>query len=86
MLSLIKIVYLVRVFQNLNFLVTMFITVVNEIFYFMILFSIFLLSFAKSFSVIGVDTTSYGRVPNLFANFIQILRCSMGDFSIIHPN
>jgi len=47
MFSLIKILYLVRVFKQLNFLVTMVITVVNEIFYFILLFSVFLLTFAE---------------------------------------
>jgi len=44
--SLIKIVYLIRVFQQLNFLVTMLITVVNEVMYFLLLFSAFILTFA----------------------------------------
>jgi len=63
MFSLIKIVYLIRVFRQLNFLVTMFNTVVNEIFYFMILFLIFILTFAESFHIVGVDIESYGRTP-----------------------
>ena len=57
--TLLKVVYLIRVFQKLNFLVTMFITVVKEIESFMILFSIFVLTFAESFSLIGVDVSSY---------------------------
>jgi len=61
--TLIKVVYLIRVFRQLNFLVTMFITVVNEIKSFMILFLIFILTFAKAFHLIGVDITSYGRTP-----------------------
>ena len=85
MFSLIKIVYLIRVFRQLNFLVTMFNTVVNEIFYFMILFCIFLLTFAQSFSVVGVDIESYGRTPNIVAHFISVLRLAMGDFSMIDP-
>lgn len=47
MFSLIKIIYLVRVFKQLNFLVTMVITVVNEVQFFMLLFSVFLLTFAE---------------------------------------
>jgi len=83
--SLIKIVYLVRVFQQLNFLVTMFITVVNEIYYFLILFTIFLLTFAEGFSILKVDISAYGRLPSLFSYAMSILRCAMGDFSIIDP-
>jgi hypothetical protein len=83
--SLVKIVYLVRVFKQLNFLVTMLITVVNEIVFFMILFSIFLLTFAECFNLLEVDVTSYGRLPRILAHVISVLRCSMGDFSLIDP-
>jgi len=48
----------------------MFITVVEEIQYFMILFSLFLFTFAESYHVIEVDTTNYGRTPPLFSHFI----------------
>ena len=67
MFSLIKILYLVRVFKQLNFLVTMVITVVNEVFYFMLLFSVFLLTFAECNHILQVDTSSYGRTPDLIA-------------------
>mmetsp|Transcript_42439 Transcript_42439/g.65116 ORF Transcript_42439/g.65116 Transcript_42439/m.65116 type:complete len:147 (+) Transcript_42439:2601-3041(+) len=48
-MTLAKIVYLIRVFRQLNFLVTMLMTVINEIFFFMILFAIFIVTFAQSF-------------------------------------
>ena len=83
-LTLAKVVYLIRVFKQLNFLVTMLITVVNDIFYFMILFSMFLLTFSMSFEVLEVDMSAYGRTPTLMSYFISVLRCAMGDFSIIH--
>ena len=83
--TLIKVVYLIRVFRQLNFLVTMFMTVVSEVFYFVILFTIFLITFAESFSLVGVDVSAYGRIPGLFGHFVQILRCAMGDFSILNP-
>ena len=86
MFTLAKIVYLIRVFRNLNFLVTMFITVVQEIFYFMILFTIFIFTFAESFHVLQVDRENYGRTPDIMAHFIQVFRCAMGDFSIININ
>lgn len=85
MFSLIKIVYLIRVFRQLNFLVTMLITVVNEVMFFILLFSIFVLTFAQCNHIVGVDISSYGRVPELLANFLAVLRCSMGDFSLIDP-
>mmetsp|Transcript_27885 Transcript_27885/g.42171 ORF Transcript_27885/g.42171 Transcript_27885/m.42171 type:complete len:122 (+) Transcript_27885:1337-1702(+) len=62
----------------------MFITVVKEIYYFMILFSIFLLTFAETFHIVEVDIESYGRVPALLAHLISVLRLSMGDFSLIN--
>ena len=82
-MTLAKVVYLIRVFKQLNFLVTMFILVVREIFYFMILFTIFLLTFAESFHVVEVDISSYGRTPPILAYVVSVLRCAMGDFSII---
>lgn len=85
MMSLVKIVYLVRVFKQLNFLVTMLITVVNEIVFFMILFSIFLLTFAECFNLLEVDVSAYGRLPRILAHVISTLRCAMGDFSLIDP-
>ena len=84
--TLAKVVYLIRVFRQLNFLVTMFITVVNEIFYFMILFTTFLITFAQSFRIVEVDMSVYGRAPAMLGYSISVLRCAMGDFSIININ
>ena len=81
--TLIKVVYLIRVFRQLNFLVTMFITVVKEIYYFMILFLIFALTFAEMYHLMQVDVTPYGRTPKLFSYIITVIRCAMGDFSLI---
>ena len=68
--TLAKVVYLLRVFRQLNFLVTMLMVVVNEIFYFMILFSIFLLTFAESFQTVQVDVSLYGRTPGILAYMV----------------
>ena len=84
-MCLVKIVYLIRVFKQLNFLVTMIITVCKNIVFFMILFSIFLLTFAQCTMLMQVDISAYGRTPSLMAHFIAMLRCSMGDFSLIDP-
>ena len=83
LMSLVKIVYLVRVFKQLNFLVTMLIIVVNEIVFFFVLFSIFLLTFAECFNLLEVDVSTYGRLPRLMSHILSVLRCSMGDFSLI---
>ena len=85
MMSLIKFVYLVRVFTNLNFLVTMLMTVCSEVGFFMLLFSIFLLCFAECNHIMNVDIEAYGRLPPLVSHFISVLRCAMGDFSVIDP-
>lgn len=79
MFSLIKIIYLVRVFKQLNFLVTMIITVVNEVMYFMLLFSVFLLTFAECNHIVDIDVVSYGRTPKLIGQFFGVLRLAMGD-------
>ena len=84
--TLVKVVYLIRVFRQLNFLVTMFITVVKEIYYFMILFTIFCLTFAETFHILEVDIESYGRLPGIVAHLISVLRCAMGDFSMINTS
>jgi hypothetical protein len=85
LMSLVKIVYLVRVFKSLNFLVTMLEYVINEVVYFMMLFGFFLLTFAECNHIVDVDVTPYGRIPGLIAHFITILRVSMGDFSLLDP-
>ena len=63
----------------------MLITVINEIVFFFVLFSIFLLTFAECFNLLEVDIGSYGRMPKLMSHVISVLRCSMGDFSLIDP-
>jgi hypothetical protein len=86
LLCLIKVVYLVRVFSKLNFLVTMLITVCSEIGYFMLLFGIFIVSFAECNHIMEVDVVSYGRLPELVGHCISILRGAMGDFAMINNN
>jgi len=83
LLTLVKVVYLIRVFRQLNFLVTMFITVVHEIQHFMILFIIFIITFAEAFHVVRIDITPYGRINESLALVIAVLRCAMGDFAMV---
>jgi len=85
LLCLFKIVYLVRVFRNLNFLVTMLMTVIVEIYSFMVLFMIFLLAFAECYHILLVDISAYGRTPELAAHALATLRMSMGDFALLDP-
>ena len=65
--SLIKFVYLVRVFKALNSLVKMLTTVVQEVKYFMVLFMCFLVTFAECNHIIMVDIGAYERTPALLA-------------------
>merc|ERR1712226_385062 len=83
MLCLSKVVYLCRVFSQMNFLVTMLMTVISEVMYFMLLFFIFLLFFAQCNQLIGVDVVPYGRCPHLISHVLAMLRCAMGDFAPI---
>jgi len=85
LLCLIKIIYLVRVFKDFNLLVTMLIIVVQDLFYFMILFMIFITAFAECYHILIVDISAYSRTPTLFAHFMATLRLSMGDFSYLDP-
>lgn len=85
LLCLSKVVYLVRVFRNLNFLVTMISTVIEEIVDFTVLFVIFLFAFAEMNHVLDVDITTYGRVRPIVAHFLNALRTAMGDFATLDP-
>lgn len=85
LMSLVKVVYLIRVFKHLNFLATMLVSVCNEVIFFFILFTIFLLTFAECFHIMQVDVSAYGRTHPLVSHFIATLRSSMGDFAMIDP-
>jgi hypothetical protein len=85
MSCLLKIIYLIRVFPKLNFLVTMLMKVCSEVGYFMLLFGIFIITFAECNHIMLVDNTVYGRMPELMGHFISVLRGAMGDFSMIDP-
>jgi len=85
LLSLVKRMYLLRVFRYLSFLVMMLIQVGNDVKMFMFIFLIFNLTFAECFHIVDVDVTSYGRMPELLSLTIAVLRAAMGDFSIIDP-
>ena len=85
MLCLSKVVYLVRVFKSLNFLVTMISTVIEEIVDFTILFAIFLFAFGEMNHVLDVDVNNYGRVPNIISHVLNALRTAMGDFATLDP-
>ena len=81
--ALIKTIYLVRVFQQLNFLVTMITTVINEIMFFILMFAMYLVTFGACFHLVDVDITAYGRMNELLAHILGVLRCAMGDFAMI---
>ena len=83
--SLLKIIYLVRVFKNMSKLVMMITQVIYDMKYFMGLFFFFVLTFAECYHLLGVDASSYGRMPVLLAHFYSTLRSAMGDFSLINP-
>ena len=85
LLSLVKVMYLIRVFRNLSFLVMMMIQVVTDVKNFVLIFLIFNLTFAECFHIVNVDVSSYGRMPELLSLTISVLRAAMGDFSIIDP-
>ena len=84
-LSLFKFLNLTRCFTSLSFLVQMLTTVFNDITYFLLLFLIFLLTFAMCIHVLAVDAGAYGRVPPIFAQVMAELRASMGDMAMLDP-
>ena len=63
----------------------MVIQVVNDVRYFLVIFTIFIFAFAQMFYIVQVDVGYYGRMPKMMALIIACLRTSMGDFSIVDP-
>lgn len=86
MLCLSKVVYLVRVFKQLNFLVKMLSFVLNDIVDFMVLFFCILITFAECNHIVKVDISGYGRLPEVWAHLFNIIRCATGDFASINMN
>jgi hypothetical protein len=83
--SLVKCLFLIRVFRMFSYLVMMLIQVFKDVRTFLVLFLIFILTFAECYRLLDIDTSSYGRVQPLIACFLSVLRSSFGDFSIIDP-
>jgi len=74
----------------MSFLVKMVVHVVADLQYFVLLFLIFVLTFAECYHVLDVDIAPYGRRPAdkqtlvAFASHIlATLRSAMGDFALI---
>ena len=63
----------------------MLIQVVMDLSYFIILFIIFILTFAECYHIVQIDVSSYGRMPDLLALSLATQRSSFGDFSLIDP-
>jgi hypothetical protein len=59
LLSLVKVLYLIRVFRSLSFLVMMMIQVMTDVRNFVLIFLIFNLTFAECFHIVQVDVSSY---------------------------
>lgn len=53
--------------------------------YFIILFIIFILTFAECYHIVQIDVSSYGRMPDLLALSLATQRSAFGDFSLIDP-
>ena len=84
--SLYNYLFLVRVFNKLSFLVKMLNQVILDVKYFIVLFTLFVVIFAQCFSVLGVDVSSYGRIPHFFAHVLTVYRIAFGDFGLINTN
>lgn len=63
----------------------MVITVVHEVRYFMVLFTVFLITFGECNHIIQVDHGAYGRTPGMLAHFFGVLRIAMGDQANVDP-
>lgn len=82
-LTLIKILVVITVFPQFNFLVIMITTVIKEVINFMVLFLIFCIIFAECYHICNIDASGYGRSPELLSHFISTLRGSLGDFAML---
>ena len=51
----------------------------------MLLFSVFLLTFAECNHIMEVDISAYGRAPGILAHFFGVLRLAMGDQANVDP-
>ena len=58
-------------------------TVMKDILFFLVMFSMYLLTFAICFHLVDVDIAAYGRMNELLAHIFSVLRCAMGDFAMI---
>jgi len=68
--TLVKMLFLIRIFKSLSFLTMMIIQVVIELGPFLVLFTLFIITFSECYSILGTDISAYGRLHPLFAYFI----------------
>lgn len=84
-LTLSRVLYLLRIFKELSFLVIMLAKVIKDLTYFMIVFVFFIFTFSQCYLIVNVDLTAYGRVPSGLGMFLSTTRSAFGDFSLIDP-
>jgi len=60
---LVKVLFLLRVFKSISFLVMMIIQVIIDLGHFLIVFGIFVFTFAQCYRIVQLDTSNYDRLP-----------------------
>jgi hypothetical protein len=80
-----RMLYLIRVFKELSFLVIMLSKVIKDLTCFIIVFGFFIFTFSQCYLIVDVDLAAYGRIPQGFGMFLATTRSAFGDFSVIDP-
>lgn len=81
LLTLIKVIFYMRIFDNLSFLVRMLMTVFLDLRYFLLVFALFLFGFGLMLTVI-IDDVSYYTPIDKLGYLIISFRTAVGDFNI----
>jgi hypothetical protein len=83
--SLANVLFLIRVSKDLSFLVILMTRVVEDLKWFIVLFSFFVYTFGVCYAILEVDAAAYGRLPYLLGLSLSTLRSAFGDFSMLDP-
>lgn len=81
LVSLYKMFEFMKVIKSFSYIVTMILQVMDDIKVFLLFFSMMTLFCSMIFNVISVNEASeYRNVTKFWANFLNVLRLSLGDF------
>lgn len=80
-ISLIKTVFYLKIFKAFSYIVTMVISVITDLKYFVTFFIILITFFSMLFNVVNRNkSTEYGKLSWIIGNWLAVFRLSLGDF------